>query len=217
MDIAPKIDHTYLKPDCTENIIRQVCEEAQQYRFAAVCIPPYYVNLAAEILAESSVAVATVIGFPMGYACTAAKVEEIKKAINDGAEELDVVINLCAVKHSNWNYVKNDIDSMTRASHLGGKTIKVIIETGLLNSEEIKKICTICTELQVDFVKTSTGFNGKGANADIVKNLRNCLPNNIKIKASGGIRTPEQAKELILAGADRLGASSGPLLIESKP
>ncbi len=216
MQIAPKIDHTYLKPDCTEDTIRQICAEALQYGFAAVCIPPFYVNLAAEILTESSVAVSTVIGFPMGYACTAAKVEEIKKAVHDGAEEVDVVVNLCAVKSQRWNYVHNDIDSMTRAAHLNGKIIKVIIETGLLEPAEIKKLCSICSELEVDYVKTSTGFNGPGASVEIVQKLRKCLPKGIKIKASGGIRTTEQAEALLHAGADRLGTSSGTLLIHSK-
>ncbi len=216
MQIAPKIDHTYLKPDCTEEVVRQLCAEALQYGFAAVCIPPFYVNLAAEILAESSVAVATVIGFPMGYACTAAKVEEIKKAVHDGAEEVDVVVNLCAVKSGRWNYVQNDVDSMTRVAHLNGKIIKVIIETGLLEPAETKKLCSICSELGVDYVKTSTGFNGPGASVEIVKKLRQCLPEGIKIKASGGVRTPEQAEALLFAGADRLGTSSGPLLIHSK-
>ncbi len=215
MEIASKIDHTYLKPDCTEKIVQEICAEAQQYGFAAVCIPPLYVQPAAEILKKSSVAVATVVGFPMGYSCTAAKVAEIQKAIQDGAEELDVVVNLCAVKSGRWNYVRNDIDSMTRAAHLGGKVIKVIIETGLLAPDEMKKLCELCADLQVDYVKTSTGFNGEGAKVEIVHRLRKCLPKGIKIKASGGIRTPEQARALLEAGADRLGASSGPLLIQN--
>ncbi len=215
MELNHKIDHTFLKPDAKEEDIRRLCDEALQYGFAAVCIPPFYVPLAAEMLADSSVAVATVIGFPLGYSCTAAKVEEIKKAINDGAEELDVVVNLCAVKSGRWNVVRNDMDAVIRAAHLKGKIVKIIIETGLLTDEEMKRLCQMAAELEADFVKTSTGFNGPGASVEVVRKLRKCLPKGAKIKASGGIRTPEFAQELVEAGADRLGASSGPLLVKS--
>ena len=215
MELNQKIDHTFLKPDGKEEDIQRICSEAVQFGFAAVCIPPFYVPLASETLADSSVAVATVIGFPMGYSCTAAKVEEIKKAINDGAEELDVVVNLSAVKSGRWNAVRNDIDAVIRVAHLKGKIIKLIIETGLLTENEMERLCKLSAELGVDYVKTSTGFNGPGASVEIVRKLRKCLPKGIKIKASGGIRTPEFAQELVEAGADRLGASSGPLLVKS--
>ncbi len=215
MELNQKIDHTFLKPDCKEEDIQRICSEAVQFGFAAVCIPPFYVPLAAETLADSSVAVATVIGFPMGYSCTAAKVEEIKRAINDGAEELDVVVNLCAVKSGQWNAVRNDMDAVIRATHLKGKIIKFIIETGLLTEEEVKRLCELSAGLGADYVKTSTGFNGPGASVEVVRKLRKCLPKGTKIKASGGIRTPEFAQELVEAGADRLGTSSGPLLVKS--
>lgn len=209
MNLASVIDHTILRPDCTLDEIKKLCEEALRYEFAAVCVPPYFVKEAARILEDSRVRVATVIGFPFGYSTTPAKVEEIKRAVNDGASELDVVINICALKEGNWHYVKSDIESMTVAAHLKGKVIKVIFETGLLSKEEIQKLCTFCTDLGVDYVKTSTGISGGGATTEVVELLRSELPEKIKIKASGGIRTAEQARAMLEAGANRLGTSGG--------
>jgi len=208
MNLARFIDHTILKPDTHLSDIERICEEAKQYGFAAICIPPYYVKDAANILEESPVKIGTVIGFPMGYSTTAAKVEEIKRAIDDGADELDVVINICSVKNERWNFVKNDIDSVTRIAHLKGKTIKIILETGLLSASEIKRLCEICSDIGVNYVKTSTGFNAGGATVEMVAYLKSLVGDKIKIKASGGIRTREQALALIDAGADRLGCSS---------
>ena len=208
MNLATIIDHTILKADCTVEKVKIICEEAIKFDFTAVCIPPYYIKDAGVLLKSTAIKIATVIGFPMGYSATVAKVEEIKRAINDGAHELDVVINICAVKKGDWAYVKNDIDSMTRAAHLKGKIVKIILETGLLSKKEIKKLCLICSELEVDFVKTSTGFNGEGANEEIIRFLRQNLSSKIKIKASGGIRTTEYALKMVEAGADRLGCSA---------
>lgn len=213
MNLASYIDHTVLRPDCTIEDIKKVCSEALQYKFAAVCIPPFFVKNAAQILNDSPVKIATVVGFPMGYSTTPAKVEEIKKGIDDGLDEIDAVINIAAVKNANWNYVKNDIYSVTMAGQLKGKCVKIILETGLLNEEEIKKLCAICSEIGPDFVKTSTGFNGEGATVDVVNLLRNNLPEEIKIKASGGIRSKEDALRLIEAGAKRLGSSSGVMIV----
>ena len=209
MKLEPLIDHTLLRPDCTRQEIVSLCEEAKKFGFKAVCVPPYFVKDAAAILEDTMVKVATVIGFPMGYASTISKVEEAKRSLEEGASEIDVVINICAVKDKAWAYVKNDIDSATRAAHLKGKIIKVIIETGLLNDDEIKKVCELCAEVEVDFVKTSTGFNGAGATVEVIQKLRKWLPKQIKIKASGGIRTREAALALVEAGADRLGTSAG--------
>lgn len=214
MDIASYIDHTTLKADCRLEDVQKKCEEAIEYNFKAVCIPPYYVKITADLLKNSPVKIATVVGFPMGYSATPAKVEEIKRAIDNGADEIDVVANICAVKGKQWNYVKNDIESMTMAVHLKGKIIKVILETGLLSDEEIEKLCQICSEIKVDFVKTSTGFNGGGATVQAVSLMRASLPKEIKIKASGGIRTREDAIKLIEAGANRLGSSSGVSIIQ---
>lgn len=215
MNLAPHIDHTILRPDCTKSDIQQICQECIEYSFKAVCVPPYYVKDAVNYIADNPVKVATVIGFPMGYSATAAKVEEIKRALNDGATEIDAVVNISAIKNQAWTYVRNDVESMTMAVHLKGKVIKLIIETSLLSAEEIEKICTICAEIGVDFVKTSTGYNGEGASPEIVSSLRQYLPEKIKIKASGGIKNFQQAQALIDAGASRLGTSSGTELLQT--
>jgi deoxyribose-phosphate aldolase len=208
MNLAQHIDFTLLKPDCTPEQIRQLCETALKHQFASVCIPPYFVKQAAELLTDKPVKIATVIGYPMGYSATPAKVEEIKKALDDGADEVDAVINICAVKSANWNYVRNDMDSMATAVHLKGKSIKIIIETGLLTEAEIQKVCELALEIKPNFIKTSTGINGEGATVPVVQLLQQQLKGKIKIKASGGIRTPEDARRLIEAGAARIGASS---------
>ncbi|MCR9286000.1 MAG: deoxyribose-phosphate aldolase [Bacteroidetes bacterium] len=214
MNLTKFIDHTILKPNCTKADIERICEEADLYQFPTVCIPPFFVKDAANILEDKLVKVGTVIGFPMGYSTTAAKVEEIKRSINDGADEVDVVVNVCAIKSEQWNYVRNDIDSATRAVHLKGKVIKIILETCLLTASEIKRVCDFCTEIGVDYVKTSTGFNGEGATNETVAYLKSLLPSNIKIKASGGIKSQNQAIELIEAGANRLGCSSSLQIVE---
>ena len=216
MELADKIDHTILKPDCTLDEIKGVCEEAVANRFYSVCIPPFYVKDAVQFLENSGVKVATVIGFPMGYASTPAKVEEIKRAIDDGADEVDAVVNICAVKSGNWNYVRNDIDSMTRIAHLRGKIIKVILETGMMSQEELEHLCKICVETDTDFVKTSTGILAAGANVDVVAWLRAQLPPSIRIKASGGVRSYQDAVRLIEAGAVRLGSSASLQIIQGK-
>ncbi len=212
VEIARLIDHTLLSSNCSESDIKNLCEEALKHNFKAVCVPPYHVRTASNLLKDSQTAVATVVGFPMGYSCTPAKVEEIKRAIDEGAQEIDVVLNISAIKSGDWNYVKNDINSMTMAAHLKGKVIKIILEVSLLNDEEIAKICEICLETKPNFVKTSTGFNG-GATVDSVRKLKLYVKDIIKIKASGGIKTKADAISLINAGASRIGSSSGPSLI----
>ncbi len=215
MNLAKYIDHTILKSDTKLMDIKALCEEAKKYEFASVCIPPYFVNDAVDLLKKTNVKVATVIGFPMGYSATAAKVEEIKRAINDGADELDVVVNVAAVKNADWNFVKDDIESMTLVTHLKSKKIKVIFETALLEVDEIVELCRICANSGVDYVKTSTGFNGGGATVEHVELMRRNLPEKIKIKASGGIRTKEFAAQLINAGAERLGCSASVRIVTS--
>ena len=208
-EIASRIDHTLLKPDATHDEIVQLCEEAATNKFAAVCVPPYFVKAAAQLLEDKMTKVATVVGFPMGYSATPAKVEEVKRAMDEGADEIDVVVNICAVREGNWSFVRNDIDSMTRAAHLRGKAIKVILEVGLLKEGELKKLCDICNAVDVNFVKTSTGVNGSPATPEMIKTLRSLLNDTVKIKASAGIRTFEHAKALVEAGAHRLGTSAG--------
>ena len=212
MSIAKNIDHTFLKPDCDKQMVQKVCEEGIEYGFFAVCIPPFFVRTAKEFLSESECKVATVIGYPYGYSSTAAKVEEIKRALDDGADELDVVINICAVKNENWNYLKNDIESTARAVQMRGKIVKIIIETALLTREEIAKVCGFCIESGVDFVKTSTGVF-EGADLSTIQLLKEILTDKVKIKASGGIRNYDQAAAYINAGAVRLGTSSGTQIV----
>jgi len=208
------IDHTNLKVETKLRDIEKLCEEARKFNFAAVCVPPYFVQKAAMLLRDTKVKIATVIGFPFGYSATPSKAAEIQKAINDGADELDVVVNLAAVKSNDWNFVKNDINTTTVAAQMKGKVIKVIFETGLLNKKEMKRLCEICAEEKVDFVKTSTGFNGDGAKVEDVEYLRKNLPKTIKIKASGGIRTAKKAQKMIDAGANRIGASAGVKIVK---
>lgn len=208
-ELSKYIDHTNLKPTATNAEIEQLCKEAIAHQFKAVCVPPYYVNFASELLENTNVNVATVIGFPMGYSTIAAKVEEAKVAIQNGAFELDVVVNLAAVKNERWNYVQNELDIMTTICHLHDKKIKIIFETGLLTENEIKRLCEISTTIGADFVKTSTGINGNGATVEVIKLMRENLPVHIQIKASGGIKTKEAAEAMIAAGATRIGTSSG--------
>jgi deoxyribose-phosphate aldolase len=213
MDLARYIDATILKPDTTLADVQKLCEEAKTHGFKAVCVPPFYVKEAVKNLEGSEVKTSTVVGFPMGYSATPAKVEEIKKAIDEGAVELDCVINIAAVKSKQWNYVRNEIESMALACQMRGKTIKLIIETGLITEPEMSKLCEMAAEVKVDFVKTSTGVNGKGASVAIIESLRKKLPSTIKLKASGGIRDRKFAEELIAAGADRIGTSVGAALV----
>ncbi len=206
--LSGHIDHTTLKIDTKKTDIEKLCSEAEENKFYAVCVPPYFVRNASMLLKDSEVKIATVIGFPLGYSATPSKAAEIQKAIDDGADELDVVINISAVKSGDWNYVQNDIKTVALATQMKGKVIKIILETGLLNKKEIKKLCEICTEVGVNYVKTSTGFNGEGATEEVVEYLRANLPSTIKIKASGGIRSAKKAIKMIEAGANRLGTSS---------
>lgn len=208
MNIVNYIDHTNLNPLATSNDILQLCEEALEWGFKAVCIPPYHVMKANEKLSETKVKIATVVGFPFGYSTIAPKVEEIRRAIDEGANELDVVINLAAVKEGRWNFVQNEIDILTTSCQLHDRIVKVIIETGVLSDDELKRLCEICATVGVNFVKTSTGFNGKGASPEIVALMRSYLPPQIAIKASGGIRTLIDAEEMIKAGATRIGTSA---------
>lgn len=213
MEINKTIDHTTLKAQTTAADVERLCQEALQYQFCAVCIPPFYVGQAKNLVQAQGVKVATVIGFPYGYAGTMAKVEEIKRAVEEGADELDIVINIGALKSGNWVFVKSDIDRVTTAVRLRGKTSKIIIESSLLTQEELSKVVGICNDITPDFVKTSTGIQG-GATEGVVRFLRDNLKSEIKIKASGGIRSRQDANKMLIAGADRLGTSSGPALLK---
>ncbi len=207
MEIAKHIDHTLLRPDALISDVKQLCAEAQKHRFAAVCVSPYFTGLAVDLLRDSGIKVATVIGFPMGYAPIATKVDEIKRLLEEDVDEIDAVVNIAAAKNGNWKHVRNDIESMAIATHWRSKSLKLIIETSLLSTAEIIMLCQIGAELGVDYIKTSTGFLGQGATPEMVTFLRDHLPKNVRIKASGGITTLAQAEALIKAGANRIGTS----------
>src|SRR5665647_2510087 len=208
MDIAKYIDHTLLKPTATWAEIENICKEAMEYGFAAVCVPPLYVKKAKDLLVDSEVKVATVIGFPFGYCAIEAKVAEIVLAIVDGADELDMVVNISAIKNNDWTFIADEINTVMPIVKNKNKVIKVIIESGVLTDEEIIKCCDIYGAAGVDFVKTSTGYAEKGATIHAVKLIRAHLSDSVKIKASGGIKSYSFAKELIDAGANRLGCSN---------
>lgn len=212
---AACIDHTLLRPDALLAEVRQLCEEAANAQFAAVCVPPYFVGNAADYLRESAVKVATVVGFPMGYAPIASKVDEIKRLLEEDADEIDAVVNIAAVKNGNWRYVRNDIESMTVATHIKGKIIKLIFEIGLLNSAEIVQLCEVCNDIGINYAKTSTGLLGAGATPEVVQFLREHLAPTIQIKASGGIATRAQAEALLAAGATRIGSSKSLALLNT--
>lgn len=208
-EIAAYIDHTLLRPEATAEQVQQLCDEARNYGFAAVCVPPCYVQLAKEKLGPGAlVKVATVVGFPLGYQHHKVKFLETHQAIEDGAHEIDVVMNVSAFKSGKMREVENELDDLAKFCHLKDAELKVIIETALLTHEEITRACELCAAAGVDFVKTSTGFAGSGAKVEDIRLMRRVLPNHIKIKASGGIKTFADATALINAGADRLGCSA---------
>lgn len=209
MNLANYIDHTILRADCRLQDVETLCKEAVFHGYAAVCVPPFYVAQAAALLEGEKVKVSTVAGFPMGYNSTPAKVEEIKRAIDDGADEIDAVINFCAVKNNNWNFVSNDIDSMITAAHLKGKAIKVIFEMGLLTEQEAGRLCRIALDAQADFLKACTGFNGQEATLEAVQLLRRLAGEKARIATFGGIHSKEDAKRFVEAGVHRVGILAG--------
>lgn len=213
--IARYIDHTLLKPESTQADIIQLCKEAKQYQFATVCVNPFWVKTAAEELKGSGVGVATVIGFPLGATSTFTKVAETRDAIASGATEVDMVINIGALKSKDEMAVYQDIRQIVRAAN-GQALVKVIIETGFLTDEEKKRACMIAKEAGADFVKTSTGFGPGGATVEDIKLMRETVGPEIGVKASGGVRDFETAKAMIDAGATRIGASSGVAIVKGE-
>ncbi|SDE99345.1 deoxyribose-phosphate aldolase [Chitinophaga filiformis] len=214
MKLNRYIDHTVLKPTTTLEDIKKLCMEAVEYDFAAVCIPPPFVKLAKTFVGSTTTRVATVTGFPFGYSAIEAKVAETVLAIVDEADEIDMVANILAIRNKDWDYVEKEIATIMPIIRNHNKAIKVIIESGILLEEEIVQCCQLYAKYQVDFVKTSTGYAEKGATVAAVQLMRANLPANIQIKASGGIRTFAFAKELIDAGATRIGTSNGVALMK---
>lgn len=216
MKINFYIDHTILKPTTTVAEIKKVCSEAREFEFAAVCVPPPFVKKSKQLLGGTNVKVATVIGFPFGYSAVEAKLAEILLAMVDGADELDVVINIMAIKNNDWQYISNEINHIMPVVKSKDKIIKIIIESGVLTNDELLKCCKLYGAAGIDFLKTSTGYAEKGASVETVKIMRENLPANVQIKASGGIRTYEFAKQLIHAGATRLGCSASLAIVNQQ-
>jgi deoxyribose-phosphate aldolase len=206
MLINSYIDHTLLRPDSTLIEMKKMIEDGKNFRFATICIPPYFIK-DVKWLVEDSLKISTVAGFPLGYSTIPAKVEEAKKAIDEGADEIDAVVNICAIKSKVWSHVKNEVDSLVRTCIMRGRKLKLIIETGLLTNDEILKVLEISSEMGVHYIQTSTGFNSDGATVDSIEFIRKNLAEKIKIKAFGNIKTYDQALKLINAGAERIGTT----------
>ena len=209
VDLAKYIDHTMLKPDVTSEEIDQLCDEALEYGFASVCINPTWVKRSAERLRGSAVKVCTVIGFPLGANTSQVKALEARRALRDGAREVDMVINVGALKSGMNELVRKDIEQVVDAAHEGGAICKVILETALLTDEQKVIASALAKQAKADYVKTSTGFAGGGATIYDVALMRETVGPDMGVKASGGVRTLEDAEDMIAAGATRIGASAG--------
>ena len=203
-EIMSKVDHTLLSPCATQEEIKQICDDAVVYGTASVCIPPYYVKFASDYL-DGKVAVCTVIGFPNGYNATEIKCAETRDAIKNGADEIDMVINVCNVKNGRYDLVLDEIKQIKAVC--GDKILKVIIETCLLTEQEKVKMCEIVTQSGADYIKTSTGFAGGGATFEDIELFSKNVGENVRIKAAGGIKSFEDAERFVALGADRLGTS----------
>ena len=213
-DIAKIIDHTLLKPEATRDQIVQLCREAREYGFASVCVNPCYVKLAAELLRGSSVKVCSVVGFPLGATLPEVKAYEARRAIEEGATEIDMVINIGALKSGDLELVKRDIASVVDVCHAKGALCKVIIEAALLTDEEKVLACQLARAAGADYVKTSTGFGPGGATVQDVALMRRTVGPEMGVKAAGGIRSYEAAKSMVEAGATRIGASAGVKIVQ---
>ena len=212
--LAHMIDHTLLKPEASQDQIAQLCHEARKHNFASVCVNPANVKLCAQLLKGSSIPVCTVVGFPLGATSTEAKVFETQQTIRDGATEVDMVINVGALKSRDYELVERDIGSVARACHANNAILKVIIEAALLTDEEKVVACQLAKVAGADFVKTSTGFGPGGATVEDVALMRRVVGPAMGIKAAGGIRTYEDAQKMIAAGATRIGASASVRIIQ---
>jgi deoxyribose-phosphate aldolase len=208
MDLASRIEHTNLSPVLTIRDIDQLVEEARQHHFFGVCVPPFWVKRAQREIGKEKITLVTVAGFPLGYNMTETKLDEIRRAIDNGADEVDVVWNITSFK-TGIPWTKIELAKCAKALHDQQKILKVIIETAYLSDEEIVQACKLCADAGADFVKTSTGFAPAGAKAEHIRLMRSVLPSEVGIKASGGIKTKDQAVQMVEAGADRLGTSSG--------
>ena len=217
MDITGFIEHTNLNPALTIREIDRLVEEAKLYHFRGVCVPPFWVRRAHREIGDAPVTLVTVAGFPLGYNMTETKLDEIQRAIDNGADEVDVVWNISSFK-TGMPWTKIEIARCARLTHDQKKLLKVIIETAYLSEDEIAEACKLCADAGADFVKTSTGFAPAGARVEHIRLMRSVLPQGVGIKASGGIKTTEQVTQLIEAGADRIGTSSAvSMMLANKP
>ena len=212
MNYNKMIDHTVLKADTPLETVKKICDEAMEYGFASVCINPCHVAYCADYLKDSDVNVCTVIGFPLGANTSAVKAFETKDAIANGADEIDMVMNIGALKDKNYYLVRDDVKAVVEAAN--GTLVKVILETCLLTEDEIKKACELCVEAKADYVKTSTGFSTRGATIEDVRIMKEAVHGKAKVKAAGGVRTPEDMVKIVAAGADRIGTSAGCSLVK---
>ena len=212
MNYNKMIDHTVLKADTPLETVKRICDEAMEYGFASVCINPCHVAYCADYLKDSDVNVCTVIGFPLGANTSAVKAFETKDAIANGADEIDMVMNIGALKDKNYDLVRDDVKAVVEAAN--GTLVKVILETCLLTEDEIKKACELCVEAKADYVKTSTGFSRRGATIEDVRIMKEAVHGKAKVKAAGGVRTPEDMVKIVAAGADRIGTSAGCSLVK---
>lgn len=215
MNLAGIIDHTILKPEATAADIQRVCAEARKHGFASVCVNPYWVSLAAFELRGSAVKVCTVVGFPLGANITETKMAETVAAIRVGANEIDMVMNIGAMRSSNEIAVRNDIRAVVEVAHRGGALVKVILETALLSDDQKVAACRIAKQAGAEFVKTSTGFGPGGATAADIRLMRETVGPDMGVKASGGIRTLEDLRSMVAAGASRIGASASVAIVEA--
>jgi deoxyribose-phosphate aldolase len=213
--IAALIDHTLLKPEATEADIRKICQEARGYGFASVCVNPYWVPVVAAELARSAVKVCTVVGFPLGANAEGTKIVETAEALQAGAQEIDMVINIGELRGGNHRAVSDEIGTVTACAHMKGAIVKVILETALLDDEQKVIACGISKAARADFVKTSTGFGPHGATVEDVALMRKAVGAEMGVKASGGIRTLEDLKKMVAAGATRIGTSAGVKIVEA--
>lgn len=212
MNYNKMIDHTVLKANTPLETVKRICDEAMEYGFASVCINPCHVAYCADYLKDSDVNVCTVIGFPLGANTSAVKAFETKDAIANGADEIDMVMNIGALKDKNYDLVRDDVKAVVEAAN--GTLVKVILETCLLTEDEIKKACELCVEAKADYVKTSTGFSTRGATIEDVRIMKEAVHGKAKVKAAGGVRTPEDMVKIVAAGADRIGTSAGCSLVK---
>lgn len=216
-DLAGMIDHTLLKPDARVSEVEKLCHEAAKYHFASVCINPGYVPLCTRLLRDSTVKVCTVIGFPLGATSTASKVFETEQAIRDGAQEVDMVMNVGMLKSGEYEYVENDIFAVASTAKRYRVLSKVILETGFLTDEEKIQACVLTKRAGADFVKTSTGFGKGGATAGDIALMRRVVGSAMGVKASGGVRSREDALQMVSSGADRIGASASVKIVAGEP